>query len=44
MWQAARVTRIDIDDGTHAGTLEGLKQWVVGYVDTLLGARTAVIR
>jgi membrane fusion protein, multidrug efflux system len=29
---------------TVAGTLEGLKQWVVAYVDTLLGARTAVIR
>ena len=33
--------------GTRAharGTLEGLKKWVVGYVDTLMGARTAVIR
>jgi membrane fusion protein (multidrug efflux system) len=38
---------LTIDTGrtrTLAGTLEGLKQWVVGYVDTLLGARTAVIR
>jgi membrane fusion protein (multidrug efflux system) len=38
---------VTIDTGrvrTLAGTLEGLKQWVVGYVDTLLGARTAVIR
>ncbi len=38
---------LTIDTGrvrTLAGTLEGLKKWVVGYVDTLLGARTAVIR
>ena len=38
---------VTVDTGrvrTLAGTLEGLKQWVVGYVDTLLGARTAVIR
>ena len=38
---------LTIDTGrtrTLAGTLEGVKQWVVGYVDTLLGARTAVIR
>ncbi|MGH6799623.1 MAG: HlyD family efflux transporter periplasmic adaptor subunit, partial [Roseiarcus sp.] len=38
---------LTIDTGrvrTLAGTLEGLRQWVVGYVDTLLGARTAVIR
>ena len=38
---------LTIDTGrmrTLAGTLEGLKQWAVGYVDTLLGARTAVIR
>ena len=38
---------VTIDTGrvrTLAGTLEGLKKWVVGYVDTLLGARTAVIR
>ena len=38
---------VTIDTGrvrTLAGTLDGLKQWVVGYVDTLLGARTAVIR
>ncbi|HLX98997.1 MAG TPA: HlyD family secretion protein [Roseiarcus sp.] len=38
---------LTIDTGrtrTLAGTLEGLKDWVVGYVDTLLGARTAVIR
>ena len=38
---------VTIDTGrtrTLAGALEGLKQWVVGYVDTLLGARTAVIR
>jgi membrane fusion protein (multidrug efflux system) len=38
---------LTVDTGrvrTLAGALEGLKQWVVGYVDTLLGARTAVIR
>jgi membrane fusion protein, multidrug efflux system len=38
---------LTIDTGrvrTLAGTLEGLKQWAIGYVDTLLGARTAVIR
>jgi membrane fusion protein, multidrug efflux system len=38
---------VTIDTGrtrTLAGTLEGLKQWVAGYVDTLMGARTAVIR
>jgi membrane fusion protein, multidrug efflux system len=38
---------VTIDTGrmrTLMGTLEGLRQWVVGYVDTLLGARTAVIR
>jgi membrane fusion protein, multidrug efflux system len=38
---------VTIDTGrvrTLAGTLEGLKKWVVGYVGTLLGARTAVIR
>jgi membrane fusion protein, multidrug efflux system len=38
---------LTIDTGrvrTLAGTLEGLKQWVVGYVETLMGARTAVIR
>jgi len=38
---------VTVDTGrvrTLAGTLEGLKQWVVGYVDTLLGARNAVIR
>ena len=38
---------LTVDTGrvrTLAGTLEGLKQWVAGYVDTLLGARTAVIR
>jgi membrane fusion protein (multidrug efflux system) len=38
---------LTIDTGrvrTLAGTLEGLKQWAAGYVDTLLGARTAVIR
>jgi membrane fusion protein, multidrug efflux system len=38
---------LTVDTGrtrTLAGTLEGLKDWVVGYVDTLLGARTAVIR
>jgi membrane fusion protein, multidrug efflux system len=38
---------LTVDTGrarTLAGTLEGIKQWVVGYVDTLLGARTAIIR
>ena len=38
---------LTVDTGrvrTLAGTLEGLQQWLVGYVDTLLGARTAVIR
>jgi membrane fusion protein, multidrug efflux system len=38
---------VTIDTGrvrTLAGTLDGLKRWVVGYVDTLMGARTAVIR
>jgi membrane fusion protein, multidrug efflux system len=38
---------VTVDTGrvrTLAGTLDGLKQWAVGYVDTLLGARTAVIR
>jgi len=38
---------VTIDTGrtrTLAGTLEGLRQWVVGYVDTLMGARTSVIR
>jgi membrane fusion protein (multidrug efflux system) len=38
---------LTIDTGrtrTLPGTLEGLKQWAVGYIDTLLGARTAVIR
>jgi membrane fusion protein, multidrug efflux system len=38
---------VTVDTGrvrTLAGTLDGLKQWVVGYVDTLMGARTAVIR
>ena len=38
---------LTIDTGrvrTLAGTIEGLEKWVVGYVDTLLGARTAVIR
>jgi membrane fusion protein, multidrug efflux system len=38
---------VTVDTGrvrTLAGAFEGLKQWVVGYVDTLLGARTAVIR
>jgi membrane fusion protein (multidrug efflux system) len=38
---------VTIDTGrtrTLAGALSGLKQWVAGYVDTLLGARTAVIR
>jgi membrane fusion protein, multidrug efflux system len=38
---------LTIDTGrtrTLAGALEGLKQWVVGYVETLMGERTAVIR
>jgi membrane fusion protein, multidrug efflux system len=38
---------LTIDTGrtrTLAGTFEGLKQWVAGYVETLLGARTAIIR
>ena len=38
---------VTIDTGrtrSLAGVIEGLKQWVGGYVDTLLGARTAVIR
>ena len=38
---------LTIDTGrvrTLAGTLEGLKQFVAGYVETLFGARTAVIR
>jgi membrane fusion protein, multidrug efflux system len=38
---------LTVDTGrvrTLAGALEGLKQWMVGYFDTLLGARTAVIR
>jgi membrane fusion protein (multidrug efflux system) len=38
---------VTVDTGrvrTLAGTLEELKQWVVGYADTLMGARTAVIR
>jgi membrane fusion protein, multidrug efflux system len=38
---------VTVDTGrvrTLAAALEGLKQWVAGYVDTLLGARTAVIR
>ncbi|HEY5204572.1 MAG TPA: HlyD family secretion protein [Roseiarcus sp.] len=45
--RAGMSTYLTIDTGrtrTLAGTLEGLKRWVVGYVDTLLGARTAVIR
>jgi membrane fusion protein, multidrug efflux system len=45
--RAGMSTYLTVDTGrvrTLAGTLEGLKQWVVGYVDTLLGARTAVIR
>ena len=29
---------------TLAGALEGLRKWVVGYVETLMGERTAVIR
>ena len=38
---------LTIDTGrvrTLSGALEGLKQWVAGYVETLMGARTAVIR
>jgi membrane fusion protein (multidrug efflux system) len=38
---------LTIDTGrvrTPSGALEGLKQWVAGYVETLMGARTAVIR
>jgi membrane fusion protein, multidrug efflux system len=38
---------LTVDTGrvrTLAGTIEGLGKWMVGYVDTLLGARTAVIR
>ncbi len=38
---------VTVDTGrtrTLMGALDGLKQWAVGYVDTLLGARTAVIR
>ena len=38
---------VTIDTGrvrTLAGTLEGLKQWAAGYVETLMGARTAIIR
>ncbi|MBV8794438.1 MAG: HlyD family efflux transporter periplasmic adaptor subunit [Hyphomicrobiales bacterium] len=38
---------VTVDTGrirTLSGVLDGLKQWVVGYVDTLMGARTAVIR
>ena len=45
--RAGMSTYLTVDTGrvrTLAGTLEGLKQWVVGYVDTLMGARTAVIR
>ena len=45
--RAGMSTYLTIDTGrtrTLAGTLEGVKQWAVGYVDTLLGARTAVIR
>jgi membrane fusion protein, multidrug efflux system len=45
--RAGMSTYVTVDTGrvrTLAGTLEGLKQWVVGYVDTLMGARTAVIR
>jgi membrane fusion protein (multidrug efflux system) len=45
--RAGMSTYLTVDTGrtrTLAGTLEGLKQWAVGYVDTLLGARTAVIR
>ena len=45
--RAGMSTYLTIDTGrvrTLGGTLEGLKQWVVGYVETLIGARTAVIR
>ena len=45
--RAGMSTYLTIDTGrtrTLMGTLDGLKQWAVGYVDTLLGARTAVIR
>jgi membrane fusion protein, multidrug efflux system len=38
---------VTIDTGrvrTLSGTLQGLKQWAAGYVETLMGARTAVIR
>jgi membrane fusion protein (multidrug efflux system) len=45
--RAGMSTYLTVDTGrtrTLAGTFEGLKQWVVGYVDTLLGARTAIIR
>jgi membrane fusion protein (multidrug efflux system) len=38
---------LTVDTGrvrTLGGTLDGIKRWMVGYVDTLLGARTAVIR
>jgi membrane fusion protein, multidrug efflux system len=45
--RAGMSTYLTIDTGrtrTLAGTLEALKQWVVGYVDTLMGARTAIIR
>ena len=45
--RAGMSTYLTIDTGrvrTLGGTLEGLKQWVVGYVETLMGARTAVIR
>ena len=45
--RAGMSTYLTIDTGrtrSLAGALEGLKQWVVGYVDTLMGARTAVIR
>jgi membrane fusion protein, multidrug efflux system len=45
--RAGMSTYVTVDTGrvrTLAGTLDGLKQWVVGYVDTLMGARTAVIR
>jgi membrane fusion protein (multidrug efflux system) len=38
---------LTVDTGrvrTLAGALEGIKQWVAGYVETLMGARNAVIR